>query len=253
LTLDALRGRTAIVTGAAKGLGLAFAEALGREGLRVVACDVDPTIEVVGLRVPEGVGLVADVSEPHDVQRLVEEAGDDVAVLVNNAGAFASTHPTDSFERAVADFDRLIGTNLRGAFLCGRAVAAAMVAAGRGGEIVNISTDHVCPPPGRSTGGGAGMDVYDASKWGLRGLTEAWARGLRRHHVRVNELCMGATDTDMLRGFYPGEPPEAEVAGWMQPHEVAELLIELLREGPDGRTGMQIGIWPGHPLELPER
>lgn len=251
-----LDGKTAVVTGAAKGLGEAFATALAGEGARVVACDVDPTVEVIGVRLPEGVGVIADVSHPDDVRRVVAEAtadGADLAVLVNNAGIFAPTQPTDPFDKAVADFDRVLATNLKGAYLCGRAVAAAMIAGGRGGDIVNVSTDHVLPPPGRSTGGGARMDVYDASKWALRGLTEAWARALRKYRVRVNELCMGATDTPMLRSLYPGDPPAEDVAGWMQPKQVAALLLDLLREGAEGRTGSQIGIWTGHPIALPPR
>ncbi len=254
--MGALDGQTAIVTGAARGLGKAFAETLAGDGARVVACDVDPLVEGVGLALPDGLGIVADVSQPDDVRRLLDEAlapGAGVSVLVNNAGVFARTHPGDDFEKAVADFDRVLATNLRGSFLCGRAVAAAMIAAGRGGHIVNVSTDHVLPPPGRPTGGGSRMGVYDASKWALRGLTEAWARALAKHRVRVNELCMGATDTAMLRGFYPGEPPPEDVATWMRPEEIAALLLDLLHEGEDGRTGEQIGIWVGHEIALPPR
>ena len=182
-----------------------------------------------------------------------QEAGRGISILVNNAGVFAPTHPGDDFERAARDFDHVVSTNLKGAFLFGRAVAAAMIDAGNGGDIVNVSTDHVLPPPGRRTGGGARMDLYDASKWALRGLTEAWALALLRHRVRVNELCMGATDTPMLRSVYPGEPPAEDVAGWMKPARIAALLLDLLREGPDGRTGCQIPAWTGHELALPPR
>lgn len=248
-----LEDTTAIVTGAAQGLGEAFAAALAGEGAHVVCCDVDSAVERVGGRLG-GIGVTADVSSPADVQRVMDLAqeGPRLAVLVNNAGRFAPTHPGDEWTKAVEDFDRIVGANLRGAFLFGRAAAVAMIAAEQGGNIVNISTDHVLPPPGRPTGGGARMDVYDASKWALRGLTEAWARALRKHGVRVNELCMGATDTAMLRSLYPGEPPSEEVATWMAPDAVAGLLLDLLREGPGGRTGQQIGVWVGHEIALPD-
>ena len=97
-----LDGKTAIVTGAAKGLGAAFAAALAGEGARVVACDVDAAVELVGLRLPDGVGLVADVSRPDDVRRVVDAAlgpGDGIAVLVNNAGCFTPSHPADGTPR----------------------------------------------------------------------------------------------------------------------------------------------------------
>jgi len=245
-----LDGRSALVTGAAQGLGAAFAAALADEGARVVCCDVRESV----LESAAGLGIVADVGRPEDVRRVLDTANASVGtidLLVNNAGSFRPTHPRDPWDQALADFEAIVGTNLRGAFLVGRAVAAALIEAGRGGDIVNVSTDHVLPPPGRETGGGASMDLYDASKWGLRGLSEAWARALRRHRIRVNELCMGATDTEMLRGLYDGEPPAADVAGWMRPEDVAGLLVALLREGPEGRTGQQIGVWAGHPIVLP--
>jgi NAD(P)-dependent dehydrogenase (short-subunit alcohol dehydrogenase family) len=96
------------------------------------------------------------------------------------------------------------------------------------------------------------MDVYDASKWALDGLTQAWARGLRTSNVRVNALCMGATDTPMLRAALPAASA-AEIASWLRPEQIARVLIELLREGSDGRSGENIGLWPGHPVELPRR
>jgi NAD(P)-dependent dehydrogenase (short-subunit alcohol dehydrogenase family) len=248
-----LEDTTAIVTGAAGGLGEAFATALAAEGAHVVCCDIDPAVADVGERLG-GLGVIADVSSEADVLRVVRcarDSGRRISVLVNNAGVFAPTQLRDPWEKAVADFDRIVNTNLKGAFLFGRAVAGAMIESGLGGDIVNVSTDHVLPPPDRPTGGGPAMDLYDASKWGLRGLTEAWARALRKQGVRVNELCMGATDTAMLRSLYDGEPPDEDVDTWMAPEALGRLLIELLREGPDGRTGSQIGVWVGHQIVLP--
>jgi NAD(P)-dependent dehydrogenase (short-subunit alcohol dehydrogenase family) len=95
------------------------------------------------------------------------------------------------------------------------------------------------------------MDLYNASKWALNGLTFDWARSLARHHVRVNNICMGATDTEMLRGFLR-EPPSAETrATWLHPAQIAQVLVELLEEGPDGRTGNSIGLYAGEACVLP--
>jgi NAD(P)-dependent dehydrogenase (short-subunit alcohol dehydrogenase family) len=95
------------------------------------------------------------------------------------------------------------------------------------------------------------MDVYDAAKWGINGFTQAWALALKQHHIRVNALCMGATDSHMLRSFFNHNPPPEEVARWMKPDDVANLMLDLIREGPDGRTGENIGIWVGHEIKLP--
>ena len=253
-----LAGKTALVTGAARGLGRAFAEALAAEGAGLVLCDrqVEVTELASELRA-SGVFAHAhlmDVSQPDAVLRVVsatERERGALHVLVNNAGVFALTHLLDDFERALTDWEHIVGTNLYGSYLFGRACAPLLVASG-GGDIVNVSTDHVRPPPGRPTGGGAALDVYDASKWALDGLTQAWARALRKSNVRVNALCMGATDTPMLRGALPAASA-AEIASWLRPEQIARVLIELLREGPDGRSGENIGLWPGHPVELPRR
>jgi NAD(P)-dependent dehydrogenase (short-subunit alcohol dehydrogenase family) len=94
------------------------------------------------------------------------------------------------------------------------------------------------------------MDLYDAAKWGQLGLTFAWARALEAHNVRVNALCMGATDSYMLRSFHRFAPPPEEVARWMKAEDVARLMLDLIR---DGRTGDYIGVAVGHPIVLPPR
>ena len=125
-----------------------------------------------------------------------------------------------------------------------------MVAHG-GGDIVNISTYYVLPA--RSVGtNGPETDLYNASKWALNGFTQAWALSLAEHRIRVNALCMGPTDTPMLRGLFDGDPPADFAATWMRPEQIAGQLLELLREGPEGRTGENVGAWIGHPVELGE-
>ena len=234
----------AIVTGAAQGLGAAFAAALREAGYTVVTCDVKP-----------GCDAVVDVADAAAVKAWIDDIvarHGRIDVAVANAGVARMTTPLDPWEQGLDDFKVLIGTNLAGVFHVGRAVAPVMVAQGRG-DIVVISTDHVAPPPGRRTGGGSRMDAYDASKWGLRGLVEAWALSLGKNGVRVNALCMGATDTAMVRGFLGDRITDEIVAEWMRPEEVAQVMMELIGEGADGRTGEHIGLWVGHPVELPPR
>jgi NAD(P)-dependent dehydrogenase (short-subunit alcohol dehydrogenase family) len=155
----------------------------------------------------------------------------------------------DPLDKSLQDYDVLIGTNMKGVFLFGRAVIPVMTAAG-GGHIINIATDHVHTHPGRPTAGGSAMDLYDVSKWGVLGLTLTWAKALAPHNIRVNSFSMGATDSHMLRGFHNNAPSEADVASWMKPEAVCDLAIQLIGEGHTGRTGENIGVWVGFEIEL---
>jgi len=94
------------------------------------------------------------------------------------------------------------------------------------------------------------MDLYDAAKWGLNGLLYAWAKALAPHGIRVNQFCMGATDTFMIRGFYNSAPPPDEVATWMRAEDNARVLIELLQEGCGGRNAQNINFCVGRPVAL---
>jgi len=239
-----LAGKVAVVSGAARGLGAAWTRALAGAGATVVGFDIRP-----------GADVVADASDPEQVRAFVdgvvaEHGGIDISIA--NAGSIRLTSPLDEWSKAIDDFDEQIGTNLKGVYLLGRAVAPVMVARG-GGHIVNISTDHGHRAPGVPVGGGRSMDVYDASKYGIFGLTGAWAAALRPHGVRVNELCMGATDGEMLREFMGERATPDLIATWLRPDDLGELLVELLTEGAEGRTGTQIGLWVGHPVALPPR
>jgi len=251
--MEHLQGRVAIVTGAARGLGRAFAEALTAQGCSVTVTDRDATIVDVA-RTIGATGHIGDVADPDHVRAVVDATVSEhgtIDILVNNAGEFVLSGPRDDWERAAADFDRLFGSNTKGAYLFGRAVAPIMIERG-GGDIVNISTDHVKPCPDcRPHHGHGAMDLYNASKWALNGLTFDWAITLAKHHIRVNNICMGATDTEMLRGLLgPNADPEF-VATWMQPARVAQVLIDLVAEGPDGRTGNNIGLYAGYECRLP--
>lgn len=251
--MSRLDGQVAIVTGAARGLGAAFARALAAEGCAVVVTDRLDDVAKVGVEIG-GTAHVGDVADADHVRSVVDVTVEDhgrVDILVNNAGEVWPTGPLDPWEKAVADYDRLMGSNCRGAFLFGRAVAPIMVANG-GGNIVNISTDHVhwAPECSRHHGHGA-MDLYNASKWALNGFTFDWAKALAPHGIRVNNMCMGATDTEMLRSWVGDGADPDYIAQWMNPADTAEVLVQLIAEGPGGRTADSIGLWIGHPVVLP--
>jgi NAD(P)-dependent dehydrogenase (short-subunit alcohol dehydrogenase family) len=196
-------------------------------------------------------GLIADVSKLEDLQRVVAAAVDahgGVDLLINNAGVWARTLVSDPFAKAVADWDEIMNPNLRGLLLLSRMCVPLMIERG-GGDIVNMSTYYVLPAKSAGTNP-PDTDLYNASKWALNGLTQAWAMALAEHHIRVNAIAMGATDTEMLRGLWEGDPPAEFAATWMEPEQIANLLLELLE---DGRSGENIGAWIGEPIELGPR
>ena len=94
------------------------------------------------------------------------------------------------------------------------------------------------------------MDLYDVSKWALNGLLFSWAKAMAPHNIRVNQFCMGATDSYMLRSFHNFEPSEEEEASWMRAEDNAQALIDLLAEGPDGRNAQSINFCVGRPVKL---
>ena len=268
-----LDGKTAVVTGAAVGLGNAFARALAAEGASLGVCDVREEIDDFGSQVATPVvAMRADVSDAGQVRGFIDatlERFGRIDVLVSNAGVWADTTATDGIDKTLSDAERVVGTNLKGVFLCGRAVMPAMIEQG-GGHIINICTDHVhtCGSPyelshddapgcpyidiaPRPTGGGNNMDLYDAAKWGVNGLTFTWCQALKAHNIRVNAFCMGATDSYMIRSFFNFDPPPEEEARWMRAEDIARVMIEMIAEGPDGRTGENIGFAVGHPVLLP--
>lgn len=257
--MAALDGKVALVTGAAQGLGAAYAQALADAGADVALCDVKPAVSAVARAIAASTGRTVrayrcDVSQAEAVRRLAEDALRDfggVDALVLNAAIYEPTPLDLSREAALAAYQRVMDTNVKGVYLCERAFVGSLIARG-GGDIVIVSTDHVLPPllPGQ-TRQSATTDLYDASKWALNGFIQAWALGLAERGIRVNGIAMGATDTPMLRGIFPdGEPPPATVSGRMTPAQQAQLLLDLLA---DGRTGDLIASESGLPVELPPR
>jgi 3-oxoacyl-[acyl-carrier protein] reductase len=152
---DSIHGQVAIITGAAKGLGRAFARRLGAAGFEIVGCDIDPAIDEL-----DGLTFCADVSKPEDVRRVVDTALEEhgrIDVLINNAGIARGSQAGQDWELGLHDYEEIVGTNFYGAFLFGRAVAPIMIDQ-RAGHIVNISTDHIHPTPGLRVQGHGGVE-----------------------------------------------------------------------------------------------
>ena len=188
-----LTGKTAIVTGGARGSGAEIAERFVAEGASVVIADV---LDERGRETAEKIGAGAryehcDVTDEDDWARLVESAGP-VNVLVNNAAVLVLRSIANT---TVADYRRVFEVNELGTFLGMRAVIEPMKAAG-GGSIVNISSiDGVFATPGTA--------AYAGSKFAVRGLTKTAALELGPFHIRVNAICPAAGNGEMVAGALP--------------------------------------------------
>jgi 3-oxoacyl-[acyl-carrier protein] reductase len=193
-----LSGKVALVTGASQGLGRRFAETLARHGA-TVALAARQTARLEDLREAiEGAGgraasFALDVTETASIEpalERIEAALGPLDVLVNNAGVAVSKAVLEQNE---ADWDKVLGTNLKGAFFTAQAVARRMAARG-GGNIVNVASVLALDVVGH-------LAPYAASKGGLWQLTRTMALELARHNVRVNALAPGYIETEINRDF----------------------------------------------------
>jgi NAD(P)-dependent dehydrogenase (short-subunit alcohol dehydrogenase family) len=264
------------VTGAAGGLGKALATVFDAADFDLVLVDIDSSVlDPSSTRRAPHVRVAGDVTDDGFLQRLVADTIDRfgrIDLVINNAGKVRYTPLTEPPTDAIVAFDEVWRVNTRAPYVLGRLVVPHMIERQQG-HIVNVSTDHVhtcgfpnvvdhsdaegCPwhdSPRRPIGG-AVFDAYDASKWALNGMTQVWSAALRKHGIRVNNLCLGATDTAMVRGAIRDlagrDPSDDEIASWMSPIAVARLVLELHDEGITGRSGDNVGAWVGHPLRLP--
>ncbi|WP_426756184.1 SDR family NAD(P)-dependent oxidoreductase [Myxococcus sp. Y35] len=245
-----LGGRRALVTGASGGLGLHFAEVLAQAGAEVVlaARRMDTlAAEVERLR---GLGLRAhavslDVTQAESVSAAVAEAealtGGVVDVLVNNAGV-SGQHFFLQVEEA--EWDTVVDTNLKGAYLVARAVARRLTERGAPGSIINVASILGLRVSGS-------VSPYCASKAGLIHLTKAMALELARHRIRVNALAPGYIETDFNRVFFAGEAAKKLVSripfrrlGQMQ--ELDGPLLLLASDAGSYMSGSVLEVDGGH-------
>ncbi|RKH14558.1 SDR family oxidoreductase [Corallococcus sp. CA053C] len=222
-----LEGRRALITGASSGLGLHFAGVLARAGAEVVlaargANKLAAEVEQLRASGARAHAVSLDVTRSESVQAGVAEAerlaGGVLDVLVNNAGV-SGEHFFLQVEEP--EWDAVIDTNLKGAYLVARAVARRLVEAGTPGSIINIASILGLRVSGS-------VSPYCASKAGLIHLTKAMALELARHRIRVNALAPGYIETDLNRGFFESGAGQKMMA--RIPFRRLGLLREL--EGP---------------------
>lgn len=229
-----LAGKTAIVTGAASGIGAAAARRLLDEGCQVVAVDLN----AAAIESPDParfLAVAADVSTEAGaaayVQAAVERFGG-VQLFVNNAGVLGRLGRI--VDLPAADFDHVMAVNLRGVFLGLQAVLRRMVEQGEGGAIVNTSSKAALRPPSNCAG-------YATSKAGILTLTEIAAQEHGRDGIRVNAICPGLAATPILPASHAEH--EAEVCAgfpmprFARPEEAASLIAYLLSDEASFQTG----------------
>jgi glucose 1-dehydrogenase len=242
-----LDGKTAIVTGAASGIGYAIAERFLRDGGRVVIGDVDGE---KGARAAADLGKLGqvrfvktDVGKRLDVHNLLAatiDAFGDVDILVNNAGI---VHGADFLELKEEDFDRVLRVNLKGAFLAGQAVARHMVEkvkkGGPAGTIINMSSVNAVFAI-------ANQVPYSISKGGMNQLTKVMALSLAPHGIRVNAIGPGSIMTEMLASVNADPAARARVLSRTplgrigEPSEIAAIAAFLASDDASYITGQTI-------------
>jgi NAD(P)-dependent dehydrogenase (short-subunit alcohol dehydrogenase family) len=248
LTAD-LSGEVALVTGASSGLGRHFAQILAQSGARVaLAARRREQLENLAAEITAAGGqaaaVPADVTSAAGVARMLEQAADalgPVSVVVNNAGI---ARPAVALELDEGDWDAVVDTNLRGAWLVAQQAAKHMVETGVGGNIINIASILAF----RVTGYNA---PYVASKAGLLHLTQALALEWARHGIRVNAIAPGYFETDINRDFWETAAGQAMIKRIPQrrlgqPSDLDGALLLLASGASAYMTGTCITVDGGH-------
>lgn len=228
--LISLKNKTALVTGAAMGIGKAIAMRLHEAGANIVLVDIHydelnkTSAELHELRTDSSYAVHADVSNYDDVKRSVDEAISrfgGIDILVNNAGIFPMKLLADMSEQ---DFEKVINVNLKGVYLFTKMVSDSMKDKGKGGRIINVTSIDALHPSM------AGLAHYDASKHGVWGFTKNVALELAEHKIWVNAVAPGGVAT-------PGAAAMQDPSLAENPEQMKQLQEAFLSRIPMHRMG----------------
>jgi 3-oxoacyl-[acyl-carrier protein] reductase len=237
-----LDGQVALITGAGRGIGRAIALTFARNGARIaVTGRTQESRDRVAAEIlafgSAALPIELDVTQDKEVDQAVAEVislWGQIDILANNAGIIQYDSPV--WATTVEDWDAMMAVNLRGMFLCCRAVAPHMMERNRG-VIINI---------GSSSGRMADHEYgpYTATKWGVVGYTISLARSLRPHGIRVNGINPGWVDTYMARAAEPQGNPD-----WSTAEEIARTALFLAGQAPRDMTGQFIDVFGISPTD----
>jgi 2-deoxy-D-gluconate 3-dehydrogenase len=248
--LISLEGKVAIVTGGAMGIGRGIALRLHEAGANVVIADradeaaKQTAAELSQFRADSSLAVATDVADAASVAAMVQttiERFGGIDVLVNNAGIFPFV-PLSSMSEA--DFMRVIDVNLRGVFLCMKAVSERMIEQGRGGRIINVTSVDALHPSM------VGLAHYDASKHGVWGFTKNVALELAPHRIWVNAIAPGGILTPGVQAMQEPGPDDAvaDVTAAIpmrrlgDPDEIGRVALFLACDLASYMTGSQIVV-----------
>lgn len=256
MNLFDLRGKVAIVTGGNGGLGRGMAEGLASAGAHIVIAARDQaktTATAAAIRETYGVQVLelrADVCQEAEVQAVVEQTMrtfDRVDVLVNNAGTNVRKPPE---ALTSAEWQTVLDTNLRSAFVCSQAVYAPMVRGG-GGKIINNGSMF-------SLFGGSHVLAYAASKGGIVQLTKSLAVAWAKENIQVNAILPGWLHTDLtsramqdLPGLYERVLARTPQGRWGRPEDLAGTAVFLASRASDFVTGVALPVDGGYSIQAP--
>ncbi len=241
-----LNGKTAIVTGAAQGIGALMAQALAKEGASVLVTDVQDTAKAVKDITDAGgtaQGMKVDITSNEDLASMVETAKSafgSLDIMVNNASIFATITPKPFFEIDDEEFDLIMRVNTRGVHQVMRAIVPTMLQAGSG-KVINIAsgTFYYGPP---------GLSHYTASKGAVIALTRCHARELGEKNIQVNAIAPGLTESEGLKansGFDMARAPTIatrSIKREMLPEDLLGTLIYLASPDSDFVTGQTLNV-----------
>ena len=241
--MSELKGKTALITGGARGIGKEIARHLGLAGANIIISDIaaefarQTAVYLKGNGI-ETISVSGDVSRPDDVDLMFKTAADaygGIDILINNAGLTRDSLLARMDEK---DWDLVMSVNLKGAFLCTRAASRGMMKK-RYGRIVNISSVV-------GIMGNAGQANYSASKAGLIGLTKSSAKELASRNITVNAVAPGYIATDMTKDL-PEEAKEKFLKSVPlgrpgMPEDIARAVMFLVSEAASYITGQVIQV-----------